>query len=222
VRAAEPVRPAAGSPRSWNIELRAGPYLPAVDSEFADRGSPARPFAETFSTARHAMIQVEIDRHLLHTRAGTVAVGLGVGRYGVSARALAADHVTRTGDETALRIVPLSVSAVFRADAFHRDRGFPLVPYAKAGLDCAFWSISHSARTSTTDGSTLGWHGAAGISLDLGHLDPDAARLLDQDMGVNQAAIFIEGAHYVLDGLGTGPALRVGDTTWFAGLMLEV
>src|SRR5579862_2735070 len=66
------------SPRAWNFELRFGPYRPDVDSEFADRGSTARPYAQTFGSSRHLMTELEIDRQVLH-RGGTWAVGVGIG-----------------------------------------------------------------------------------------------------------------------------------------------
>jgi hypothetical protein len=218
---ADATPPAGPSPRNWNVELRFGPYRPDVDSEFADRGEPARPFAQTFGTSRRLMSQLEIDRQLLH-RGGTLALGLGAGYYRASAASLSADLMTRSGDETALRVIPLSVSIVFRADQLFPNRGIPFVPYAKAGLDCALWSISDTAKSSSMDGRTFGWHAAAGLAMTLGFLDPDSQRSLDQEAGVNDVAVFFELAHYGLDGLGSTPQLHLGDTTWFAGLMLEL
>ena len=40
--------------------------------------------------------------------------------------------------------------------------------------------------------------------------------------GVNQTAIFFEVGRYALDGFGSSSVLRVGDTTWFAGLSFEL
>ncbi len=166
------------------------------------------------------MMQLEIDRQVLH-RGGTLAVGVGVGYFRATAASLAADLKTRTGDQTGLRLIPLSASLVYRADTLRERFGSPLVPYAKAGLDCALWRASNTARPST-DGKTLGWHAAAGVTLDLAFVDPESARTLDRDTGVNQIAVFFEVARAALDGLGSGAALHVGDTTWFAGLMLEL
>ena len=45
---------------------------------------------------------------------------------------------------------------------------------------------------------------------------------MDREAGVNQTALFFEVVRYDLSGFGSGSALRVGDTTWFAGLMLEL
>jgi hypothetical protein len=209
------------SPRQWNLQLGFGPYLPAVDGEFADRGQAARPFEQVFSSSKRLMTTLEIDRQLLHWN-GSWSLGVGAGYYRVSASSLAADHLTRTGDTTALRLIPLSLSVVYRADQLHESSGFPLVPYARAGVDCGLWSISDTAKTASMSGSTFGWHAAAGVTLDLSFLDPEAARTMDQEMGVNQFALFFEVAHTALDGFGSGSVLHLGDTAWLAGLMLEL
>jgi hypothetical protein len=212
--------PASVSPRAWNLELRFGPYRPDIDSEFADRGERARPFQQVFSSSRRLMMQVEIDRHLSH-RAGTWAAGFGIGYYKATAAALSADLQSPSGDQTGLRLIPLSVGLVYRADVLRQRWRSPLVPYAKAGFDCALWQMSDTSQADI-NGRTLGWHVAAGFTLDLGPIDPDAAGALDRESGVNQMALFVEAARYSLDNFGSGSALRVGDTTWFAGLMLEL
>jgi hypothetical protein len=192
-----------------------------VDSAFSDRGLAGRPYEETFGSSRHLMTGGEIDRQILH-KGGTLAVGLGGGYYHVSAAALSADGVTRSGDETSLRLFPLSASLVYRADIWHERSGVPLIPYVKAGLDCGLWSISDTSKSSSTDGVTWGWHAAAGLAVTLDLVDPDATRTLDQETGVNQTALFFEFGRFALDGFGAANALRVGDTTWVAGLMLEM
>jgi hypothetical protein len=216
---ATPLDAPSASPRAWNLELRFAPYRPDVDAEFSARGSSARPFAETFGSSRRLMSALELDRHVLH-RGGTWAVGVGIGYTRATAAAFAADLKTRSGDTTALRLIPLSASLVYRADLL-RERGSPLVPYAKLGLDCALWRLSDSSRAAVDD-RTLGWHAAAGVTLDLAILDPEAGRSLDLETGINQMSAFFEVARASLDGFGAGSALHVGDTTWFAGLMLEL
>jgi len=212
--------PAPSSPRLWNVELRFGPYRPDVDSEFANRGQSARPYEQLFSSSRHLMTQLEIDRQLSHV-AGTWAAGVGVGYFNVTAAALSQDLQSRTGDDTGLRLIPLSAVLVYRADTLRQRWGSPIVPYAKAGLDCTLWRISDTSQ-GDINGRTLGWHAAAGITLDLSPLDPEAAADMDRETGVNQTALFFEIARYSLDGFGSESALHVGDTTWFAGLMLEL
>ncbi|HEX4404521.1 MAG TPA: fibronectin type III domain-containing protein [Polyangia bacterium] len=210
----------AESPRAWNFELRFGPYRPDVDSEFSDRGSAARPYAQTFGSSRHLMVGLEIDRQVLH-RGGTWAVGLGIGHYEVSAAAFEANLTTRSGDETSLRLIPVWASLVYRADILRERYRSPLVPYAKVGLDCSFWKTSDTSEAST-EGKTFGWHAAAGVSLDLSILDREDAQSMDRESGVNQTALFFEYTHDSLDGFGSGSVLHVGDTTWIAGLMVEM
>jgi hypothetical protein len=129
--------------------------------------------------------------------------------------------VTPSGDQTGLRLIPLSAALVYRADVLRERYGSPLVPYAKAGLDCTLWSMTDTSEP-TASGRTFGWHGALGVTLDLSILDPEAARTMDRESGVNQTALFFEVTHYGLDDFGSGGALHVGDTTWFGGLMLEL
>jgi hypothetical protein len=129
---------------------------------------------------------------------------------------------TRTGDETALRLIPLSASLIYRASMLAERTKLPLAPYAKLGLDCTFWSMSETSRSSSTDGVSYGWHAAAGIALLLDVVDPEGARDLDDETGINHTSAFFEVA-YVGTGLGFGgPQLQVGDTTWLGGLMLEM
>jgi hypothetical protein len=208
------------SPRAWNLELRFGPYRPDVDSEFSDRGQPDRPFQDVFSSSRHVLSVIELDRHVSH-RGGTWAIGVASGYYRVSAASLSADRTMRTGDQTALRLIPLSLSAVYRADILRERFGFPIIPYAKLGVDCMLWSITDTSTSGGMSGRTFGWHAAGGVSLDLSFLDPDAARTMDIESGVNQFALFFEYARYSLDGFGSSQALHVGDTTWFVGAMFE-
>ena len=151
----EPEKPAwSPSPRSWNFELRFGPYYPAVDSEFADRGSAARPFEQTFSSKQRLMYGLEIDRQVLH-RGGTWSVGFGFGFYRATASSLAADMITRTGDDTSLQFYPLALLAIYRADFLRERYSSPVVPYAKAGLDCAIWSVSNSGKSTSTGAAPL-------------------------------------------------------------------
>jgi hypothetical protein len=217
-----PITEARGvSARAWNFELRFGPYRPDVDAEFESRGSAARPYAEVFGTSRHLMSQLELDRQVSH-RWGTWGVGLGVGYFHVSAAALTTDLQSRTGDQTSLRLIPLALSAVYRADMLRLRYRSPLVPYAKLGFDYALWHTSDTSTSASTNGRTFGWHGAVGLSLDLSFIDRTGARDLDEDAGVNQMALFLELTHASLDDLGSSTALHVGDTTWLAGLMIEL
>jgi hypothetical protein len=212
--------PVGASPHAWNVELRFGPYRPDVDDEFADRGSAARPYQQIFGTSQHLMTELEIDRQILERAGGTWAVAVSAGYSIATGAALEADLKTPSGDQTAMRLIPLSVAIVYRAEVLRTRYRSPAVPYAKAGLDCTLWQMSDTAEPSV-DGRTFGWHAAAGASLNLSFLDPEAFVEMDRESGINQAALFFEGVYYDVAGFGSSAALHVGDTTWVGGLMIE-
>jgi hypothetical protein len=216
---ASPDSTPAASPQHWNLELRFGPYKPDIDSEFSGRGSAAHPYQDVFGTSNRLMTALEIDRQLLRRLGGTWALGVGAGYFHVSGAALASDLKTPSGDQTGLRLIPLSAALVYRAESLRERYGSPLVPYAKLGLDCTLWQMTDTSKPST-NGRTFGWHAALGVSLDLSFLDPEAAHTMDRESGINEMALFFEGTRYSLDGFGSSTALHVGDTTWFAGLLL--
>jgi hypothetical protein len=209
------------SPRAWNVELRFGPYYPDTDTEFADRGQSARPFSEVYGAHKGLMFGLEVDHHVSH-RGGTWAVGVAGSYYSANAASLSADQTTRTGDSTSFRLVPLSILAVYRADVLRTRFDWPLIPYAKLGLGCGLWWLSDTSTSSSTGGVSFGWNAAAGVSLDLSFVDPEAIRTMDQEVGVNQFALFFEVLREGLDGFGSSSVLRVGDTTWIGGLMMEM
>jgi hypothetical protein len=218
----EPEKPAwSPSPRNWNFELRFGPYYPAVDSEFADRGSAARPFEQTFTSKQRLLSGLELDRQILH-RGGTWSVGFGFAFYRATASSLAGDLMTRTGDQTALQFYPLSLLAIYRADFLRERYSSPVVPYAKAGLDCAIWSVSNTGTSTSTRGRTFGWNASAGIALDLSFIDAEGMRTMDSETGVNGISLFGEFTYLGLNGFGSSSALRLGDATWVVGLMMEM
>ena len=63
------------------FELRFGPYLPDVDSEF---NGTRYPYRDYYGSDNHLLTATEFDYEILH-RFGTVAVGAGLSYYSVSA-----------------------------------------------------------------------------------------------------------------------------------------
>lgn len=217
------------SPQHFALELRFGPWLPDVDSEFAGRQPPQHPFADYFGKSSRLMMQTELDWQLFRGF-GSAAVGLGIGYTSISGKAfLSDDSGGKSADNTTLTLVPMSLSLVYRADQLARWKRIPIVPYGKLGLDYAYWSITDGNGNISKEeggpgkgrGSTPGWHAAGGVSLLLDVFDPDAARSLDSEIGVNHTHLFFEYGFWDLSGFGDGKKLRLGDTTWFGGLLFE-
>lgn len=213
------------SPQRFAFELTFGPYRPDVDGEFDGRRNP---FGGYFGSADHLLIRAELDYQIWH-RFGSLGVGLGAGYFTVSGTAPIADQMgVFSGDQSTLKVIPMSLSAVYRFDYFLETSKFPLVPFAKLGLDYAYWQITDGNDNIATDGmgghgrgGTAGWHVAGGLALVLDFLDPDAAHDFDEDMGVNHTALTFEFFHSDISGLGQSNRLHVGDNNWTLGLLLE-
>jgi hypothetical protein len=213
------------SPQRFAFELRFGPYRPDIDSEFSGSRSP---YQDYFGSGSKLLTQIELDYEFFH-RVGSLGVGLGAGFFQVTGNAPVASGTGMiTADTSQLRILPFSASLVYRFDYFLETRNFPLVPYAKVGLDYAYWRITDGNGDTATDGrggrgvgGTLGWHGSAGIAFVLDWLDPEAAHDFDADMGVNHTALVFEFNHADISGLGMSNRLHVGDDTWSLGLLLQ-
>jgi len=198
----------------WGFELGISFYRPAVDSEF---GNGPHPFADTFSSARHVLTEGELDRYLVH-RFGTWGVGLRAGYYKVTGAAFLADG-TRSGDDTSLRLIPLSLSLLYRADGLAGLQEVPLIPYVKAGLDGVTWTATSTGDSASHSGFTPGWHAAAGVALGLkflgvGNLNPGALP--------DPFALFFEWDYAAINGLGLSGKLHVGDNIWFAGAVFDL
>jgi hypothetical protein len=213
--AAAPAAPRMFSPPDWGFELGVSLYRPAVDGEF---GNGVHPFADTFSNSRHLLSEAELDRYLGH-RFGTWGVGLRAGYYKVTAAAFLADGVTRSGDETGLRLIPCSLSLLYRADGLPGLRVVPLIPYVKAGLDGVLWTATNTGDSGSQTGFSLGWHVAAGTMLGLNFL---AGGVVHPGAIADPCALFFEWDYAAIDGLGFGHTLHVGDSTWFAGIMFDL
>jgi hypothetical protein len=212
------------SPQRFALELRFGPYKPNVDSEFTDGRTPHQDF---FGSGRHLMSQIEFDYQIVR-HVGSAGVGLGVGYFTESGHNRLAATGALTADTSSLRLIPFSLSGVYRFDLPWERLRIPLVPYGKLGLDYVLWSINNGNGDVPQDptggsgqGGTWGWHAVVGLSLVLDFFDPVTAHQFDVEMGVNHTHLFVELGHWDISGLGGAHKLHVGDNTWMAGMLFE-
>lgn len=243
--AAEEPPPAShwtGSERNFAIEARFGLFYPDVDSAPGLlRTSPIDgvthqipPNQLLFGTSSRPMWQLEFDWEVLQVF-GTLAVGATIGYWKENGSScnyadLQQDpnHCVATGDNTSLRLIPFAALVIYRMDELVKRWKIPLVPYAKLGLNYTIWTIENGDGNVPDypggghgQGGTPGWQGALGLSFLLDFLDPEAAHEFDSDSGVNHTYAFFELAHVDGNGLYRSNVLRVGDNTWFTGLMFE-
>ncbi|MBM4292076.1 MAG: hypothetical protein FJ138_12045 [Deltaproteobacteria bacterium] len=213
----------AESERSSTVTLRGGSYLPAIDSEFQERGTVQRPYERVFKNDAPLMFLVQADRHLLQAY-GTLAVGAAVGYWNAEGEALSSDNVQET---TEMSIYPLSLSLSYRFDLF--QRAFPVTPVLRGGLSYYLWNVYDGAGETArfagggeASGGTLGWHYAVGLQLLLDSLDREMAWSFDRDAGVNHSYLTVEYQVSQVDDFGSAESFRLGGEGLFVGLALDL
>lgn len=219
-----PARRPYRSAQNFALELRFSPYSPNVDDDPSLGGR--KPYEQNFGTTPRFLPALELDWQTFRIPyVGTIGPGIGVGYTRMSADSLTVTG-RKSGDSTALEILPLWASFVLRVDTLWHDAGIPIVPYGKAGIGLAFWRASNTGDTSVFNGKSgkghsLGTHFALGLAFALNALDQGASRNMDNATGINGTFLFAEMYWLTLDGFGARDSLRVGANTWAAGLLFE-
>ncbi len=219
----------AESPRSGSFDLRLGGYRPDIDSEF---GGTAAPYADAFGTSRALMVQALFSKSLFTSDVVTADLGLGAGyweKYGVGVYTDPTTGTTTTGDRTSMRVIPLTVAATVRLDWLLYKAGVPLLPYVRASLhDYLWWTYAGSGSVAVGStgqhgsGQTLGWSVTGGLGLVLDFFDPQLAREMDFDTGINHTILFVDVTRAKVDDFGARSSWNLSpDTTlqWNFGLM---
>lgn len=245
------------SPQRFAVELKFGPYSPNID---ASQGVHGTPFADLFPPnpgksrpPGKLLTQVEFDYQFLHRSWGNFAIGNTAGYYRRTTHSFAyvtdpttgspttactsgaSGNCVRSGDTTALNIVPLSIMAVYRFDYLARRWKVPFVPYVKVGLAYYIWwiengggflSIAQFTPPGSTSsqggwGGTFGWVANPGGAFLLDVLDPPAAKTIDAELGINHTYLFCEFHYADISGFGAAGKMNLSDTTLNAGISFE-
>ena len=213
------------SSQNFEIEARVALYQPQVDSDPKLKG--ATPYATTFGTTARYEVGLEFDWQALRIpEVGTLGPAFAFGYTQMNGNATIVATGKPSAESTSLTILPMYLVAVFRVDALDKKAHIPLVPYVKAGLGYALWRASNTAGTSIAggqkgEGYSLGTQLAAGVGLNLGVFDPNAARQLDESTGINNTYLFGEFFMSSLNGIGQTNALYVGTNNVAFGLAFE-
>ena len=245
------------SPQRFAVELKFGPYSPNID---ASQGVHGTPFADLFPPdpgktrpPGKLLTQVEFDYQFLRRSWGNFAIGNTAGYYRRTTHSFAyvtdpttgspttactsgaTGNCVRSGDTTALNIVPLSILAVYRFDYLARRWKIPFVPYVKVGLAYYIWWIENGGgflsiaqytppgATSSQGGwgGTFGWVAEPGGAFLLDVLDPSAAKIIDAELGINHTYLFCEFHYADVNGFGAAGKMNLSDTTLNAGIAFE-
>lgn len=213
------------SPQHFAIELRFSPYRPDIDSA---PGLTGTPYETTFGTSHRVLPALEVDWQALRIpHFGTLGPGLSAGYTVMGGNATFVATGLPSAETTSLEVFPFYGVAVLRVDVFEREFGVPLVPYAKGGVGVALWRAYNDSGTSvgangiSGKGSTWGSHFALGLALSLNWIDRRSSQSLDGAIGINDTMLFAEWMFMNLDGFGATDKLRVGASTWVAGLAFQ-
>jgi hypothetical protein len=240
------------------LEFKFGPYTPHIDQSAGLHGTP---FSDLFNPQgvhgqppSRLLTQVEFDVQFLH-KFGSLGVGVTAGyarrtTHGfVDTSGTTKDMngnliitgqcevptCTRSGDQTALNVMPFSLLAVYRFDYLAQRYHVPFVPYFKIGLAYYVWWIENGSGSTASFvppgktkeqsqpgyGGTFGWVLNPGISFLLDVIDPSAARTMDAELGINHTYLFFE-LHYAdISGFGASNKMNLSDTTYNTGIAFE-
>ncbi|MEI8258558.1 MAG: MXAN_2562 family outer membrane beta-barrel protein, partial [Deltaproteobacteria bacterium] len=239
------------SPQNFAFELRGGPYVAAVDSEFTN----VHPYQDIFGTpsayatpSQRVLFGLSFEWQALRLwRIGQLGVGASLSYTAITEKAPFTSSMTgstpatwtRGSEDTALSIIPATLHLSLRFDGLARAIQYiPIAPYIKAGLAYGLWwmtngqGLVHVTNTQDAIGGSLGWHVALGAAVLLDSFEPRLARGWDQQQGVNHSYLFFEYDFTDLAGFSGRPQLNVGNTStggganaaygsWVLGLMLE-
>lgn len=206
---------------SWGIEV--GPYYPGVDAEFTNGNTP---FKTVFGDSSRALVQMRIDRYFAWPL-GQLGVGAGFGYTQLSAAACeepaegAVLCASRSAvDDTKLLLLPMSLFAVYRFSWLADQDVLPVVPYARLGLALSYWKVSGGDGDTSADGLSASGLGALGMVVLVDEVEPQAKKRLQSEFGVSQVGLSLEVSSTELPLLRGSKQLRVGDTTWSAGVLI--
>ena len=210
----------AESPLWGSFQLKVASYRPDIDAEF---GGAATPYGDIFGTGRGWMLQLGVARSLL-TGVGTLDLGVGAGWFSRTGKGLVAagfpNAGSPSGDDTSLRILPLSLSLGYRFDLFAST--VPLAPYARVSLERWQWWVTRGGGGTARQGATNGWGAAVGVCLLLDFFDRTLAREMDRDMGINHTHLFMEAARAKVNYFGSKTSWDLSDyrkVTWSGGIL---
>lgn len=197
---------AAESPRWGSLEIGAQTYHPAIDSD-----ATSTPWYDrTFGGGRGFMFQLGFSR-ALYTKVGSLELGLRTGFFRDSAKGFVSGTDIRSGDDTTFNVVPTSLALTYRFDWAADRWNVPLAPYGRAAFERFNWWVTDGAGDWVIEGATNGWSVTGGVGLLLDFFDPQLARELDMDSGVNHTFLYFEVTRSSVDDFGSSRSWNLSD-----------
>ena len=208
------------SPRSGAVVFRLGGYKPLIDEE---EGLSTTPYKNIFGDESLLLFEAELQR-FFYQGIGTAGVSLSAG-YGEKYAPARLAEGGEAAEQTALKVIPLSVGGFYKFDYAAFEWGIPLVPYGRLGLVYTPWWITKGSATESANGvrgsgGKWGWSATGGVAFMLDVLEPRFARDFDSDLGVNHSYLFAEYTYADVNNFGAG-GLNLSSRRWMFGLALD-
>jgi hypothetical protein len=195
------------SPRWGSFELGVGPYRPNIDSEFSGTGA----YERVFGTGQRWMFRAGVGKSV-YTGYGDVEVGLRTGYLRANAGAFFKDAtgtLQHSADRTSLNIIPTSLTLTYYFDVLaERFRWLPITPYGRFAFERYNWWVSGGT---SKIGATNGWSFTGGAALLLDAIDPDSARGLDNETGINHTYLFFDVTKAQIDDFGSSTSWNLAE-----------
>jgi len=239
------------TPYSPKIDQSAGlgagqtPFADLFNPQYDDKGKSTKGQQPGY----RLLTSVEFDVQFLRRAYGNFGIGITTGFYrrsthgfelnsqtntdsqGVTTTSFvpcSVPNCTRSGDQTALNVLPLSVLFVYRFDLLANKYHIPLVPYFKVGLAYYVWWIENGTgfgsvaqKPESAYGGTFGFVLNPGIALQLDFIERGVAHTLDGELGINHTYLFCELNYANVNGFGASNKLNLSDTMLNAGIAFE-
>ncbi len=210
------------SPRWGTFELSLSGYRPRIDAEFGGR---AAPFEAAFGGGRNLMFRADLA-YTVFRDFGSLDVGIGGGYWEKSGHGFLPDG-TASGDSTALKVIPSRLSVTYRFDVLAERWSIPLAPYARVSFDRYWWWVTNGSGGTATSGGKSGWGAtngysfSGGVALLLDVIDPELAREMDRDVGINHTYAFVDFTKSYVSDFGSSSSWDMSDdrVTIAGGLM---
>lgn len=217
---------------NYQMQLRFGPYYPAVDSE---KGVTGEPFDTIFGGDDALLFELGVDYEIFRGF-GVVTAGGSFGFAQFLGKGRVLDGSTgswsESTDTTVFNLVPLRLSLGYHLDLVAERVGIPLVPYVCGGLSYYIWWITDgvgdvaswkdaNGKTQDASGGIFGYHLSLGIKLLLDALDEESAQNLENNAGIINSYLFGEYTSSWVNDFGSGKHFNLGDETVMFGLMME-
>lgn len=209
------------------LQLRFGPYYPAVDSE---SGLSGEPFKEIYGSGSELLFEIGYDWQIWRGF-GAVSAGASFGFVQYLGKGLTSAGA-ESSDTTTFNLVPLRLTAGYHFTKLYDWWHVPLVPYVQGGLSYYIWwstdGVGDVSKWNDPEGGSdealggiFGLHLGVGLKLLLDWLDESAALGFEEQTGVINTFLFAEYEISWVDGFGAGGHMPLGDETFMFGLMFE-